>query len=437
MNVPFQARCSGLPLPRGGRGRAVRARPHQRGRSRPSTLLLTAALASLFVILLITFALWLRLRPAPGDWTVRVPLVAGLAIDVSVPRTIQFATDPAVARWLHRRTIATPAGALRFAWRADTETLLARCAPCRVRVGGLGSRPVELHSATVSVRRLDDRRYAGEFASGQVVTPWRARLTRQGLEVSGELAPTPIADVYALLSADVPELRRARIDGDVAGRWRAEWPSGRWAVQPRITGFVVDGLGTEVLATARPPARCAAPRPARRPSPWLARAVIAAEDSRYFEHPGYDLDSALQSFDGNQREGRALGGASTLTQQLAKLVYTGDDRTPARKLRELLYAVEMERTLGKARILDLYLAMAPWGDGVCGAHQAALRHIGKPAHALDASEAARLAILLRNPQAPEDPARVDAVLRSLKQRPQAAAAVRERPGSGSQDAASP
>jgi membrane peptidoglycan carboxypeptidase len=81
--------------------------------------------------------------------------------------------------------------------------------------------------------------------------------------------------------------------------------------------------------------------------------------------------------------------------------------------------------------------MAPWGDGVCGAHQAALRHIGKPAHALVASEAARLAILLRNPQAPEDPARVDAVLRSLKQRPQAAAAVRERPGSGSQDAASP
>jgi membrane peptidoglycan carboxypeptidase len=208
----------------------------------------------------------------------------------------------------------------------------------------------------------------------------------------------------------------------------AERALGRAAAHHRLRGRRPGHRGARDGAPARP---------ARRPSPWLARAVIAAEDSRYFEHPGYDLDSALQSFDGNQREGRALGGASTLTQQLAKLVYTGDDRTPARKLRELLYAVEMERTLGKARILDLYLAMAPWGDGVCGAHQAALRHIGKPAHALDASEAARLAILLRNPQAPEDPARVDAVLRSLKQRPQAAAAVRERPGSGSQDAASP
>jgi len=62
-----------------------------------------------------------------------------------------------------------------------------------------------------------------------------------------------------------------------------------------------------------------------------------------------------------------LHGGSSLSQQLAKLIYTGDGRDHGRKLRELLYAVELDRTLGKARVLNLYLALAPWGNGVCGA----------------------------------------------------------------------
>ncbi len=95
--------------------------------------------------------------------------------------------------------------------------------------------------------------------------------------------------------------------------------------------------------------------------------------------------------------GAAIRGGSTLTQQLAKLVYTGDDRDPSRKLRELLYAVEMEETLGKARILQIYLAIAPWGPGVCGAERAAQLYLGKPASRVDPLEAAWLAGLLRNP----------------------------------------
>ena len=94
-----------------------------------------------------------------------------------------------------------------------------------------------------------------------------------------------------------------------------------------------------------------------------------------------------------------LAGASTLTQQLAKLVYTGDDRSATRKLRELLYAVEMERTLGKARILQLYLALAPWGQGVCGAERAARVYLHKPASSLGPIESAWLASLLTGPDA--------------------------------------
>jgi membrane peptidoglycan carboxypeptidase len=73
----------------------------------------------------------------------------------------------------------------------------------------------------------------------------------------------------------------------------------------------------------------------------------------------------------------------------------------------------MERTLGKARILELYLALAPWGEGVCGAERAAQRHFGKPAHALDPIEAAWLASLLRDPASPADADRVAWVLKGM------------------------
>jgi membrane peptidoglycan carboxypeptidase len=99
-----------------------------------------------------------------------------------------------------------------------------------------------------------------------------------------------------------------------------------------------------------------------------------------------------------QKENAPLRGGSTLTQQLAKFTITGDDRSATRKLRELLYAVEMERTLGKARILQLYLALAPWGDGVCGAERAAQAYLGKSAAKIGPVSAAWLVSLLRNPE---------------------------------------
>jgi membrane peptidoglycan carboxypeptidase len=109
------------------------------------------------------------------------------------------------------------------------------------------------------------------------------------------------------------------------------------------------------------------------------------------------LADALQR---NQRPGASIAGASTLTQQLAKLVVAGDERSAVRKLRELLYAVEMERTLGKARILQLYLALAPWGDGVCGAERAVRVHLGqRDASAVGPVAAAWLASLLTAPDA--------------------------------------
>ena len=90
-------------------------------------------------------------------------------------------------------------------------------------------------------------------------------------------------------------------------------------------------------------------------------------------------------------------GGSTITQQLARTLFTGGERTAVRKLRELLYAIEMERTLGKARILELYLNTVDWGPGLCGARSAARAYFGKSPARLTALEAAWLAGVLRNP----------------------------------------
>jgi hypothetical protein len=180
----------------------------------------------------------------------------------------------------------------------------------------------------------------------------------------------------------------------------ARWPEGPWQARPLVQDFSVAGLNTERLLTAQLPPACRTSAGDGAPlAGWLPRALVAAEDAGFYEHPGYEIDQLIAAGQHNQRDGAPLRGASTLTQQLAKLTVTGDDRSAARKLRELLVAVEMERTLGKARILQMYLALAPWGDGVCGAERAAQVYLGKSASKVGPVSAAWLVSLLRNPEA--------------------------------------
>lgn len=165
--------------------------------------------------------------------------------------------------------------------------------------------------------------------------------------------------------------------------------------------MAVSGLGTETWAQAQ--SQCSRVLPAAMTGgnmlgdSLLARAVLAAEDQRFYEHPGYDLVEMNKALHNNQAKDANLRGASTLSQQVAKLLITGDERSPVRKLRELLYAVEMEQTLGKARILRLYLDHAPWGANVCGAQAAAHTYFGKRADQLTAAQAVWLAAMLHNP----------------------------------------
>lgn len=140
------------------------------------------------------------------------------------------------------------------------------------------------------------------------------------------------------------------------------------------------------------------PVPLSQISPLLRRAVVAAEDARFYEHRGVDW-AAVSEAAGKNIEQRRLGvGGSTLTQQLAKNLYLSPARTPWRKLRELAIAKRLEKRLGKKRILELYLDVIEFGPRTYGAEAASIRYFGKPASALTAREAATLAAIIPSPR---------------------------------------
>jgi monofunctional biosynthetic peptidoglycan transglycosylase len=139
--------------------------------------------------------------------------------------------------------------------------------------------------------------------------------------------------------------------------------------------------------------------PYRRISQSLKRAVLVAEDAAFWEHEGVDVEQIRESIQANWEQGRAIRGASTITQQLAKNLYLSPSRDPLRKLRELIIARRLEAALPKARIFEIYLNVIEWGDGIWGAEAAARRYFGIPASELNAQQAALLAGAIINPRA--------------------------------------
>ena len=122
------------------------------------------------------------------------------------------------------------------------------------------------------------------------------------------------------------------------------------------------------------------------------------EDQKFFGHEGVDWDAIKKSVEVDRARGRLVRGGSTITQQLAKNLFLSTRRSIVRKLRELVVAWWLEADLSKKRILELYLNVIEWGDGLYGCEAAARRYYGKPSSALDPEEAAGLAGMIPNPR---------------------------------------
>jgi len=138
--------------------------------------------------------------------------------------------------------------------------------------------------------------------------------------------------------------------------------------------------------------------PYERISVNLKRAVVAAEDARFLDHEGFDWEMIQKAMTRNEKRGRVVAGASTISQQLAKNLFLSSERSWLRKGQEAMITWMLEDVLSKRRILELYLNVAEWGDGIFGAEAAARYHFGVPASALSAEQAAWLAGILPSPR---------------------------------------
>jgi monofunctional biosynthetic peptidoglycan transglycosylase len=136
-----------------------------------------------------------------------------------------------------------------------------------------------------------------------------------------------------------------------------------------------------------------------RVSPTLVRAVIGAEDTRFFVHHGVDLDALRRAATYNARHGgRRLRGAGTITMQCARNVFLWQGRSYLRKGLEISLSPVLELAWGKRRILEVYLNVIEWGDGLYGVEAAAERYFGTTAARLDAWQSALLAAALPDPR---------------------------------------
>ncbi|MDI6743070.1 MAG: monofunctional biosynthetic peptidoglycan transglycosylase [Smithella sp.] len=133
-------------------------------------------------------------------------------------------------------------------------------------------------------------------------------------------------------------------------------------------------------------------------SPYVTKAVIIAEDDKFWSHEGFDFEAMQKALKKDIKKKKFKAGGSTISQQLAKNLYLSPSRNPVRKIKEAIITWRMERNLSKRRIMELYLNVAEWGDGVYGIEAAARKHYGKSAASLSAREAAVLASVLPSPR---------------------------------------
>ncbi|MFN8390631.1 MAG: biosynthetic peptidoglycan transglycosylase [Bdellovibrionota bacterium] len=288
------------------------------------------------------------------------------------------------------------------------------CASCNIDNPLLSSVPFRTQSGLLRGFMKNDH-FAGEAILDQVTANIEAEWQSYSATGSFDLKETEIQKIYLALKSIVPEAEQAKITGTVKGRGRFTWPHIMLQFEPKVKDFTVSGLidtaryksgqfdyhaedadGNDIVITGGE--GTANWLPLKEIGPHLPAAIIAIEDRGFYNHPGFDIESIVSATHDNKRLGRLKRGGSTLTQQLAKNLFLTDEKTYARKLRELLYAVEIDKELGKKRELELYLNIVEWGPNIYGAKAACQTYFHKLPSQLSPEEAAWLAAILRSPK---------------------------------------
>ena len=130
----------------------------------------------------------------------------------------------------------------------------------------------------------------------------------------------------------------------------------------------------------------------------LKRAILVSEDDKFVDHEGFDWESIQKAREKNQQKGKVVAGGSTISQQLAKNLFLSGERSMLRKAEEAVITLMLEWVMDKERILEIYLNVIEWGDGVFGAEAAAKHYFGVSAAQLSAEQAAKLAAMVPRPR---------------------------------------
>jgi monofunctional biosynthetic peptidoglycan transglycosylase len=135
-----------------------------------------------------------------------------------------------------------------------------------------------------------------------------------------------------------------------------------------------------------------------RVSPYLIKAVLIAEDDKFWQHEGFDYEAIQKALEKDIKSRKFRSGGSTITQQLARNLYLSPEKNLLRKMAEAVITWRMESVLSKRRILEIYLNVIEWGEGIFGIEAAARHYFGKASLDLSPEEAARLSAVLPNPR---------------------------------------
>jgi len=373
---------------------------------------LLLALSALILLPLLACVHFVLGSLSGSTWTVPLSLPGGVQLPLNAAPILRAASSAWGRHLLDGTVWRSQVGAITFMDRNGG--LAVQCTDCVLYWPAFSAAPIRMPSIAIELQRNGSRLYGTLTATDRQIEQrifFNGELTESGLNLNWVLPRSALSDWFGFVRHAIPELRDARILGTLSANGTLHLPSNKWTAVPRLEGFEVHGLGTERLRHGTFKLACRSPDglpeqrvtgdgvpgwlPLDKMGRWLPLAVLAAEDAHFYKHAGYDLAELSPLLANAERSRRR--GASTITQQLAKNFFVGAAGTGERKLRELLYAVEMERTLGKRRILTLYLNTVDWGPGMCGVTDASRTYFGRGPASLASAEASWLAGILRNP----------------------------------------
>jgi monofunctional glycosyltransferase len=365
---------------------------------------LLLVLMSLALLGLLGLAAWIWQPYDTLAWRVKLPIAGG--VQVRVVPVLMLATS-APGRWLlDRRAFNLHHGDIQL---YDDHGLRARCRNCSIEAKSVSDQPIVIPLVELGLQ-MQQKHIEGYLAIGEkpeaFTVDFTGKVSMRNLRLTWALPETPLPLLLKPLQAHSKVIEQAVVTGTLSAAGTLRWPRQEWSAQPQLHALAVSGL--DISSATIEPVQYDCPLldehkhpekmqwvPYEKMGRWLPVAAIIAEDAEFKHHPGYVI-AQMQHLLGKESADKQVGG-STITQQLAKYMFTNGKRTWKRKVEELLYAVELESALTKTDILELYLNTVDLGPSLCGAHAASRYYFDLAPDKLNPIQAAWLAGIISNP----------------------------------------